>query len=48
MGKHYQFDITTMLDTGVAIMQILVSDNGKLLESTNTFDRRKIAKQQRF
>ena len=48
MGKHNQFDIKPMLDTGVAIMQMFVSDNGKLLESTNTFDHSKIAKQQRF
>ena len=28
MGKHNQFDITTMLDTGVSIIQMFVSDNG--------------------
>ena len=29
-------------------MQMFLNDNKKLLESTNTFDRLKIAKQQRF
>jgi hypothetical protein len=51
MGKHNQCDITTMLEeltTGVAIMPMFVSDNGKLLESTNTFDRPNITKRQRF
>jgi len=37
------------LTTFVAIMPMFVSDNGKLLESTNTFDRRpKVTKRQRF
>ena len=37
------------LTTAAAIMPMFVSNNSKLLESTNTFDRRsKITKQQRF
>ena len=27
MGKHNKFDIATMLDTAVAIMQMFVSDS---------------------
>ena len=50
MGRHNQFDITTMLDTGVAIIEMFVSDNRENFSSQQilTFDRPKIAKQKLF
>ena len=50
MGRHNQSDITTMLDTGVAIIEMFVSDNRENFGSQQilTFDRPKIAKQKLF
>ena len=50
MGRHNQSDITTMLDTGVAIIEMFVSDNPENFSSQQilTFDRPKIVKQKLF
>ena len=50
MGRHNQFDITTMLDTVVAIIEMFVSDNRENFSSQQilTFDRPKIAIQKLF
>lgn len=36
MGKYDQFDITTMLDTGVAIIEMYVGDNRENFSSQQT------------
>ena len=36
MGRHNQSDITTMLDTGVAIIEMFVSDNRENFSSQQT------------